>query len=229
MARCGCGSGAATGAAAEGSNCVEVTGAGTPLSPFVIAAVISDQTRQLIECSSDGLYARAPIQSAQNDSMVLAAGVGVGDYTFKVQQASDDSADGFNILALLEGGVTPGLGVESWGGTGGDRAINVGFLAADTTLTGSPPVPSERFGAFIGGTHIVALNANGDGNITMPEGFPNNLITVIPVNGDGLLAPFSVALLNVVSNDSFSFHCEPLTATPVASTNVRITYLAFGC
>lgn len=54
--RCGCASAPATGAAAVGSNCITLTGAGTPASPFVTSLKLNPSVDNRASCGGAGLY-----------------------------------------------------------------------------------------------------------------------------------------------------------------------------
>lgn len=89
MARCGCGSTGATGAAMESTNCVNVAGAGTALDPFVVTLALAEVEDNLLECGAAGLYARAPQQTADDASISVTPGTALGDYGFAVEISAE--------------------------------------------------------------------------------------------------------------------------------------------
>lgn len=56
MSRCGCSSAAASGVSWIDTDTINVTGAGTPASPFAPDVEISADARNLVEAHADGLY-----------------------------------------------------------------------------------------------------------------------------------------------------------------------------
>lgn len=60
MARCGCSSSGASGAAIGAGSCITAAGAGTPASPFVLSPRIDPDSRNLLICGASGLLAADP-------------------------------------------------------------------------------------------------------------------------------------------------------------------------
>lgn len=229
--RCSCSSSTATGASLTAGSCATVTGAGTTASPAVIGVKLDPAASNLLQCGPDGLYAAtAQVEAADESISVTGDGSSATPYEVGVQIAPQTHPDfyGVNVLRLYAD-PNGGLGVDSWRDADGSLAINAGLLDTDGALAG-PGIsdPSQAFILFQGGTQIVSLDASGNGNVTFPTPYPNSLISFVPVDGDSDTSAFSISL-GAPALGSHGVHCEPINpADPVASTNVRITYIAMG-
>lgn len=101
-----------------------------------------------------------------------------------------------------------------------------GMVALPHLLAGNGYKNLVRGGYLEWGSVVVALNANGDGLITLPLTFPVSFFTGIVSNGDPGVFPDRVFATNTSSStaSSLAFSVRP---SPGA-TNVRANFLAVG-
>lgn len=212
MARCGCGSTGATGAAMESTSCINVTGAGTALDPFAPALVLDSAADNMLACGFGGLYARAPQQSAGDDSMLVTAGVIAGDYDFAVQ-IDPSSANRLSLTAN-------GLFADS----------NITQYALGAVLAGPPPGAAPDGGWLeIDTTAVVVTGLDGRATVVFPAGFPNGVLSIVHCNGDAGANPVIMEQeAATVTTSSFGIMVRNPDASPVAGVFVRVNYTAKG-
>lgn len=198
------------------SNCVGVSGAGTPASPFQVALVLSSEgdNDNLIECTANGLYARAPVQSDEDVSIVVTEGPNLGDYEFAV---AIDTEDG-NQLVLGEDGLRVPL------------FANIRLRATDSALFGgSPPDPAENVFVEDAGSVTDTTNVAGHIVVTLPGGSMDGIlsITYSILDVPGVISNHSIDF-STVAADHFDVVFQHADGTPISGGTYRIAYRVLG-
>lgn len=205
--RCNCSSSGAVGAAAAAGDCISVTGAGTPESPFIVTAVVDPDGSNNLQCGPDGLYA-AQSQMQAGDCGVVVTGDGSNATPFVV--SLDIDADSANLLECGDDGLmvnpTPivlaedGCGLILEGDGGADdpwslaldidpQELNLLRCDVDGLLVAADPQLVGVGNTILGGsapatgrltqtgTTPLTTDANGEATIVMPVAFPNGFIS----------------------------------------------------
>lgn len=211
MARCGCGSTGATGAAMESTDCLNVTGAGTALDPFAPTLVLDSASDNLLVCGVDGLYARAPVQTATDESLVITGGVVEGDYDYAVQ-ISDDAGQG---ISVRDDGLYARQGVD--------------VVQGSSTLFGGA-LPADPNWVKEAGTYVGTSDVNG--HITVPI-FVDllGILSIVWCIGDRPISHTEANMdMGSVGLSSFDIVVEDAAAygTPIAGGTYRINYEVTG-
>lgn len=217
MARCGCSSVGATGAAMTGTDCVGVSGAGTPASPFEVELILADLNDNLLECTALGLYARAPVQAAADDSLLIVDGANLGDYDYSVQL---DAATGGNQLVLTAG---EGLHVPLFSNF---KMIGVG----NAVLNGAPPDAEDTIWQVQEGTTVGTTDGLGHFTVTYPASFPTGVLSAEFTLGDIPIVD-SIVMIDHNSHTLNSFEVVVVHADstgPVVGGQYRVNWRVVG-
>lgn len=209
--RCGCSSSNATGASISAGSCVTVSGAGTTASPAVIGVEIDPSDANNLQCGSAGLFVSGAQLEAGDDSIGV---TGDGSDATPYELTVAISADSANRLTLEADGL---------------QVLADPSYDADTTGYAGGVAPATDWYHKVGQT-VILTDVNGFATINFGTAFPNGIITVVPAIGD-LVTSAGVELCVDAANVTaagFRVRLRDGTGTPLAGSNVRIVYTAWG-
>jgi hypothetical protein len=126
---------------------VEVTGNGTPGSPYVVSAVVDPAETNELSCGEDGLYVGPPTIAAEDTDCIALTGTGSGDDPLTADPIIDPNAS--NLLECENDGLRVILN------TAPSDCVT---LTGDGTL-GDPLIPEAVLSADVG--NMVECRADG--------------------------------------------------------------------
>ena len=255
--RCNCSSVNATGASlTAGSDCVSVTGAGTPASPAVIDVVVDPSASNNLQCGPGGLFA-ATAQLVDGDCTdVSGDGSLATPYIVDVEIDPDAS----NVLTCGASGLlVPATQLEDGDCTTvtGDGSVATPYAVAveldpnarNLLDCGAPglmatpdPLYGQSSGAYLGGAApltglikytgqtVVMTDAGGVGIITLPAAFPTGFVNVIHSLGDIPTSTIAETAVDAatVTLGSFRIRARDETGAAVAAASLRYCWEATG-
>ena len=107
---------------------------------------------------------------------------------------------------------------------------SIGVLAGQAQLGPLPALTAPNF-QIIAGSFVGLTNGSGAVTITLPGGgFPNGVLTAVVCPGDSITGQGVVVLVNASTNKTtLQVNCMSASAPALlASTNVRVNYIAIG-
>lgn len=147
--------------------------------------------------------------------------------------------DALYELPLANIAVPAAAGVIAAGGVTDRRVFAATAAAAGAHIADESQHVDIRTGAQITGAEVgmftpmlqaastvVTTNVNGDASVSFPTGFPNGLVTVVAVVGDG--NDEAALTFSGTSLFAFNLRINNASGTALANTAVRVNWIAVG-
>lgn len=194
----------------QSTDCINISGTGTPTSPFLIEPSIDPSSDNQLVCGESGLYVPATIVEAGDGVAVTGDGSTATPYTVDLLLDPDE----LNLLSKSEDGLL--------------ALARLNIEAGQTYLGGTPPDNTS----FIlkGGINGATTDTNGDFYLTFPSAFPNGLVTVVPIIGSVPTVNVNLAIdQTVVSLNAVRVNAKQSGSGAVISGgNLLVAWLALG-
>jgi len=194
----------------QSTDCINISGAGTPTSPFIVEPIIDPSSDNQLVCGASGLY--VPAVHVDGGDGIVVTGDGSTATPFLVDLKLDE--DELNLLSKS-----------------GDGLLALARLSveAGATYVGGTPPDNTTF-ILKGGINGITTDTNGDALITFPTSFPNGLVVAVPIIGSVPTINVSLAIdQTVVSLSAFRVNAKDSTNhLAIAGGNLLIAWMALG-